>query len=84
MTLIAKGPYLNEFEVADIRPDSPAANADIRKKDILYKINGARVADSQLKDLSQLLRRRDGKKIRFVFLRDGEKIKTSLRLRDII
>jgi hypothetical protein len=84
ITFIAKGPNLNLFEVIDIRADSPAEKAGIQKGDILFKINGARTENIQLKDLSQILRRRDGKKVRFVFLRRDEKIKRSLRLKDLI
>lgn len=84
MTLVASGPKLQIMEVADVRKNTPAYRAGIQKHDILFKLNGKRTSDVMLSDLSHLLRKRDGKKVSFVFLRNGEKIKVKMRLKDII
>ncbi|MBW3545299.1 MAG: aspartyl protease family protein [Bacteroidetes bacterium] len=84
LTIVASGPKLEIKEVADVRKDTPAHRAGIQKHDICFKINGKRTSEVGLSDLSHLLRKRDGKKVRFVFLRNGEKVKVKMRLKDII
>lgn len=84
ITLIAKGVGLEKKVVSDVRKDSPAALIGIQKGDVLFKINGQRADAIQMNDISELLRRRDGKKVRLVFLRDEKKTKYIFRLKDII
>ena len=83
-TLVARGPELKTKVIADIRKDSPAEKAGILKNDVLFKINGQKADNMLMHEISPLLRRRDGKKVRLVLLRNGEKVKIKFRLRDII
>lgn len=84
LTLAAKGIRLETKTIIDVRKDSPAEAVDIRKGDIIYKINGQSADRLMINDIGELLRRRDGKRVRFVLIRDGIKIKKKFRLKDII
>jgi len=84
LTLNAIGKRLDTLVVASVQKDSPAAKADIKKGDIIYKINGRNLKTHILSDILGLLRKRDSKKIRVKLYRDGEKIKKKFRLKRII
>lgn len=84
LTLTAKGINLKTKIVSDVRKDSPAARVGIVKGDTLYKVNGQRADGVMMNEISNLLRRRDGKVIRMVLIRNGEKIRKKFRLKDMI
>ncbi len=84
MTVNAVGFNLDTIQVVLIDKNSPAAQADIRRGDIIHSINGKSLKTHRLSDIYSLLRSRDGRKIKLKILRDGEKIKKKFFLRRII
>ena len=84
MTVNAVGFNLDTIQVVLIDKNSPAAQADVRRGDIIHSINGKSLKTHRLSDIYSLLRSRDGRKIKLKILRDGEKIKKKFFLRRII
>ncbi|WP_224995450.1 aspartyl protease family protein [Cesiribacter sp. SM1] len=84
LTISARGKALDSLVVTEIRKDSPAAKAGILKKDIIFKINGMRTQGAGLPMVADFMRKREGKKLRVVILRNGKKLRTHFRLRDAI
>ncbi len=84
MTLNAVGPSLDTLKVVTVNPDGPAFKADIRPGDVIQRINGRNLRSNSLSEIYNLLQSRDGRKIRVVILRDGEKKKVKFRLKRII
>ena len=84
LTFAARGPKLDILEVTEVRKGSPADLAGVKRNDKLYKVNGQRMGHVQLSDIAKLFRKRDGKKIKMIVLRDGQKVKVDFRLRDLI
>lgn len=84
LTLNAAGINLDTLKVIKVDMDSPAAEADIRKGDIIHRINGKSLISHKLSDIFHLLRSRDGRKIKVKLYRDGEKLKKVFYLRRVI
>ncbi|MEO9869623.1 PDZ domain-containing protein [Ekhidna sp.] len=84
MTVNAVGKNLDTLKVVNVDKDRPAYQADIRKDDIIMMINGRSLKYHSLSDIYTLLQSKDGRRIRVKILRDGEKIKTSFKLKRII
>lgn len=84
MSLTAKGKELHTFVVEEVREGSPAYVAGVRANDTLLKLNGKGAAFLTLSEITDFLRRRNGKKIKLKMLRAGEEYKTEFRLQDII
>lgn len=84
ITLNAKGENLDTLEVISLKDDSPAAKADIREGDIITRINHKNLRNSRLSEITGMLRRREGMRIRCRVLRDGEILKKVFVLRRMI
>ncbi len=84
MVVLAEGEGLNSFIVTDVRENTPAFEAGIRKGDLLLKVNGIKSKYLDLLKLNEKLRKREGKKIRLKIKRGEKEFKTSFRLRNII
>jgi hypothetical protein len=84
LTISAHGKALDSLVVTDIRKDSPAAKAGILKKDLLFKINGTHTQGGGLPMAAEYMRKREGKKLKVVVIRNGKKIRTHFRLHDEI
>lgn len=84
LTLNSVGSRLDTLKVVNIDEGTPAYNAGIEVGDIVLKINGKNLESHSLSEMFQLLRSKDGKKIRLKILRDGEKIKKVFHLRRLI
>jgi len=54
LTVIAGGPNLKRFEITEVRPNTPGADAGLRKGDIIEGVNGDAAADMSLMDLRKL------------------------------
>ncbi|MBL7854475.1 MAG: aspartyl protease family protein [Cyclobacteriaceae bacterium] len=80
ITLKAKGSRLRNFEVTNVRPDSPAARADIKTGDDLVVINGARTSDLTLDEVIAFLNQKPGKKLHLEVSRQGERLKKLITL----
>jgi hypothetical protein len=84
LSLVAGGPRLNIYTVYQVVPGSPAYEAGIRENDMLRTFNGLPASFFSLADITRRLQGRPGKRIRITLDRDGERIKTQFRLRDLI
>ena len=84
LTFAARGLKLDVLEVIEVRKGSPADLAGVKCNDKVYKINGQRMGNVQLADIAKIFRKRDGKKIKMIVLRDGQKVKVDFRLQDLI
>ena len=84
MQLIATGRNLNRFVVGAVIDSSPAAVADIRKGDEIRRIGLTPAGLLDLSQISKKLMRREGKRVRLIIRRDGQKLIKSVRLRDYL
>lgn len=84
LVLIVGGKNLNEYYVSKVIPNSPAAQAGIIRGDRITAINGTPTVLTTLEGVLQRLKRKSGKKVRFVLSRRGTKMKRHIILRDLI
>lgn len=84
LLIIASGANLDEFFVKDIMKGSAGETAQIKPGDRIMKFNGVSTRFYTLPDINDRLSNRKRNKVRFVLLRDGKKVKTTLILKDVI
>lgn len=84
LTLNSVGINLDTLKVIKVDPGSPASEVDIRKGDVILKMNGKTLLGYRLSQFFALLRSRDGRRIKVKILRDGEKMKKVFYLRRAI
>lgn len=84
LTIRARGARLRNFEISDVRGNSSAAQADIRKGDKIITVNGMIASDLDLNMINGFLNSKPGKKITLQIQRDGVKVKKEFRLENII
>jgi len=84
LTIRARGAKLRNFEISDVRENSSAAKADIRKGDKILTVNGMIAAELDLNMINGFLNSKPGKKITLQIQRDGEKVKREFMLENII
>lgn len=82
--LIAGGKNLNQFQVASVVPDSPADIAGIQREDRILRINGLPAAVLSLANIQRKLKKKEGKRIRIVYERDGERYKATFYLEELL
>ena len=59
------------IEVAEVRPNSPAAAAGVQKGDIIQRVNRRRLQNLKLHQVTALLQQKPGKKIKLQIRREG-------------
>ena len=69
------------YTIADVRENSPAYFAGLRKNDQILSINSSNHRNIELNDINLLLQSKENKKIRVKVLREGEEFKTSFELK---
>ncbi len=84
LTIRARGARLRNYEISDVRDNSLAAKADIRKGDRILSVNGLNVDELDLSVINGLLNSKPGRKITLQIQRDGVKSKREFRLENII
>lgn len=84
LVLIAGGESLNLFTVHQVLPNSSAEEAGLQKGDQLVKLNYISTRFYNLGDVNRKLQGKTGKTIRIIFIRNGKKMTTKLKLRDLI
>jgi hypothetical protein len=84
LTIRARGARLRNFEIADVRENSSAEKADVRKGDKIISVNGLDVEELDLNIINGLLNSKPGKKITLMIQRDGVNAKREFRLENII
>lgn len=72
------------FEIAEIRENSPAALAGLRKGDIVISVNGKPTYRHSLQEVSEMLNEAEGKKIRLLVQREGLDLKFLFKLKKIL
>jgi len=84
LTVRARGAKLRNFEISDVRENSLAAKADIRKGDKIISVNGMPAADLELNTINGFLNAKPGKKVTLEIQRDGIIAKREFMLENII
>ncbi len=83
LTISAGGPNLKKFEITDVRPYTPGADAGLRKGDIIEGINGDAAADLSLADIRSLFHQL-GPPLELVVTRNGKTFKASLQMHRLL
>lgn len=84
LVLAASGDNLNKFTVFDLVPASPAARAGLQRGDEIRSVNGLPARFLQLEDLNQKLRKKVGKRIKLVILRNDQRLEVEFKLEQLI
>jgi len=84
LVIVASGFSLNRFTVLDVIPNSPAAEAGIQEGDHVLRINGMPTKFMGLESITRKFQKKVGKRFQLVILRDGEKQRMAISLRDLI
>ncbi len=80
----AKGVYLREFEIDNVRKGSAAETAGLKVGDEIIEINGIRAMKLNLDQVVAKLNDRANKKVKLVILRDGQPMNIQFRLYRLI
>ncbi|MGY5848852.1 aspartyl protease family protein [Salegentibacter sp. F14] len=73
-----------QYEIAEIRPESPAEEAGLQRGDIILEINGKPAHKYSLEKISKLFTSREGKQIKLKVERGLKEMKFTFRLRRIL
>jgi len=84
ITLIAGGKNFNEFSVLRVLKGSAADDAGIQAGDKILRVNNLSSTLLSFPGILSKLRKKPGKTVRLVVLREGERLKYSFKLREII
>ncbi|MGH9687582.1 MAG: PDZ domain-containing protein [Candidatus Acidiferrales bacterium] len=83
LTISASGPNLKKFEITDVRPNTPGADAGLRKGDIIEGIDGDAAADISLADIRKLFRQL-GPPYQVVVTRNGKTFNSNLQMHRLL
>jgi PDZ domain len=83
LAIVAKGSNLRRFEVAQVRPGTPAAEAGIQTGDAIAAVDGEAAADLTLPSLRSLFRQ-IGHKYKILISRNGQTIEVSMQMRRLV
>jgi hypothetical protein len=83
LSLAALGPNFKRFEVLDVVPGSPAADASIQKGDILAGIDDEAAADISLASIHELFRQIT-RKYKLLIERNGQTRTVELKMRRLV
>ncbi|MGB3547439.1 MAG: aspartyl protease family protein [Saprospiraceae bacterium] len=84
LSVSAGGQDLRNFVVLNVLPGSPAERADIRRGDMILKVNGLPANFITLGSLTRRLEGRKGKKIRLRIARGTLQVKKEFRLEELL
>jgi len=82
--LTAPYPGLKYYTVSQVRKDSPAYWAGIKVMDELVSINNTGATEYDLNEIYKIFQSKEGKKIKIVVNRNGERIKFTIELEKFI
>lgn len=80
----AKGVYLNEYEIDDVRKGSAAEAAGLKAGDEILEINGVNAYKLNLDEIIGRLNQKANKKVKLVILRNGRPINIQVYLKRLI
>jgi PDZ domain len=83
LTIAASGPNLKKFEITGVRPNTPGADAGLRKGDIIEGIDGDAAADLSLADIRKLFHQL-GPPYELVITRNGKTFDTNLQMHRLL
>jgi hypothetical protein len=83
IAVIAKGPGLRTFEVAQVRKGTPGADARIQNGDIIVGIDQDPAADLSLEEIRDLFRR-PGHPYKLTIERNGRTLSLTMKLRHLL
>lgn len=83
LAIVAKGGNLRTFEVVQVRPGAPAAEAGIQAGDTIAAVDGEAAADLTLVSLRNLFRQ-IGHKYKILVNRNGQTIEISMQMRRLV
>lgn len=83
LTITASGPNLKRFEITDVRPHTPGADAGLRRGDVIEGIGGDAAADLSLADIRVLFRQL-GSPLELTVTRNGKTLKTRLQMHRLL
>lgn len=83
MLIYALGKNLNEYYIKTIYPNTPAQKAGLKPGDKIVKMGFWPIKFYSLSSLLSKLKGKEGKRIKITVLRNGEKIKTEFKLRNL-
>lgn len=84
LNVIASGVNLNTFSIQSVLPNSPAAEVDLRKGDVILRVGRTPTVLMSLGDIQRKFQKSAGKKVKVVVRRDGVRLKKQVVLRDLI
>jgi len=84
ITVVAEGENLNVYKISHIKKGSPAERADIRINDSIASINGISDEKLELGDLYRIFNYKEGKKVKMYIRRNGEFIRKTFKLEDML
>jgi len=82
LTIRAQGARLKNFEITNIRKDSPAQRVDLQLGDKIISVNGIVASELELNSINGFLNSKPGKRINLQIERKGIKIRKDFRLED--
>lgn len=80
----SKFSLVQAFEIAELRADSPAKLAGLKKGDVILKINGHEIHEQSLGHTIKMLEGKEGKRIRLKVDRAGQILKFEFRLKEVL
>lgn len=82
--ILAKGLYLNSFEIVEVRENSEAEDADIKPGDLIIRINNHPTHSLELGEINGVFNSKPNRTIRLDLYRDGITIKRKFKLKRVI
>ena len=73
-----------QYEIVEIRPNSPAEKAGLQIGDLLIDINGKKAYQFKLSEIINILSSKEGKRIRFRIMRNGMEKMITFELKKIL
>lgn len=72
------------IEISELRTGSPAEIAGLQTGDILLSVNGRYITDDNIEKILELLNAKEGRKVRVLIERQGEKLKFQFVLKALL
>lgn len=73
-----------QYQIAEIRPDSPAEIEGLKKGDIILELNKKPAHKYSLDEISKIFSSREGRKIKIIIEREGREIEYAFYLKRIL